>query len=97
MATISKRGDTYKITVSCGYDINGKQLRKHMTYTPDAGMTQKQIKKELERQRVIFEDKCRTGQVLNSSINFSTFADKWYKDYAEKQLKAKHWLDIKSC
>lgn len=31
MATIKKQGKGYKITVSTGYDINGKQLRKHMT------------------------------------------------------------------
>lgn len=31
MATIKKRGGSYKITVSMGYDINGKQIREHMT------------------------------------------------------------------
>ena len=35
MATIQKRGSTYKITVSCGYDGSGKQIRKHMTWIPE--------------------------------------------------------------
>lgn len=87
MATIQKRGDTYKITVSCGYDLNYKQIRRHMTWTPEPGMTKRQITKELERQKVLFEEKCRTGQVLGGNIKFADFADKWFKDYAEKQLR----------
>ena len=35
MATIKQRGNSYKITVSCGYDLNGKQIRRHLTWTPD--------------------------------------------------------------
>ncbi len=35
MATIKQRGDSYKITVSCGYDLNGKQIRRHLTWTPE--------------------------------------------------------------
>lgn len=89
MATVTKRGDTYKITVSCGYDINGKQIRRHTTWKPASGMTKKQIEKELDRQTVLFEERCRTGQYLDGSIRFSDFVDKWLKDYAEKQLKAK--------
>ncbi len=45
MATIKQRGDSYKITVSCGYDLNGKQIRRHLTWTPEPGMTARQIKK----------------------------------------------------
>ena len=54
MATAVKRGDSYKITASCGYDISGKQIRKHTTWTPPVGMTPRQIAKELERQKVLF-------------------------------------------
>lgn len=89
MATIQKRGDTYKITASCGYDMKGKQIRKHVTWEPAPGMTERQIAKELDRQKMVFEEKCRTGQVLDSSIRFSDFADKWFSDYAEKQLRPK--------
>ncbi len=89
MATVTKRGDTYKITVSCGYDINGKQIRRNTTWKPASGMTKKQIEKELERQTVLFEERCRTGQYLDGSIRFADFAEKWMNDYADKQLKAK--------
>lgn len=89
MATITKRGETYKITVSCGYDMAGKQIRKNLTWKPAPGMTAKQIEKEVERQKVLFEEKCRTGQFLDGSTKFADFADKWMKEYAEKQLRPK--------
>lgn len=87
MATVVKRGKSYKITVSCGYDINGKQIRKHKTWNPPAGMTERQIQKELERQKVLFEEHCRTGQMLNGNIRLSDFIDIWMKDYASQQLR----------
>lgn len=87
MATIQKRGDTYRITVSCGYDLNGKQIRRTMTWTPEPGMTRRQTEKELDRQAVLFEERCRTGQVLDGNIKFADFAERWFKDYAEKQLR----------
>ena len=87
MATLTKRGDTYRITVSCGYDLNGKQIRRTMTWTPEPGMTRRQTEKELDRQAVLFEERCRTGQVLDGNIKFADFAERWFKDYAEKQLR----------
>ena len=71
MATIKQRGDSYKITVSCGYDLNGKQIRRHLTWTPEPGMTKRQLQKELDRQAVLFEEKCRNGQVLDGNIKFA--------------------------
>lgn len=85
MAMVQKRGNSYRITVSCGYDMTGKQIRKHNTWTPEPGMTAKQTEKELERQKVLFEEKCRTGQVMESGTRFADFADQWFASYAEKQ------------
>ncbi len=87
MATTQKRGDGYKITVSCGYNIDGKQIRRTMTWKPDVGLTERQVQKELARQVVLFEEKCRTGQVLDGNIRFADFAERWFMDYAEKQLR----------
>ncbi|MCL2774170.1 MAG: tyrosine-type recombinase/integrase [Oscillospiraceae bacterium] len=88
MAQIKKRGDTYTIMVSLGYDNMGKQIRKYMTYKPEKSLTPKQIEKEVQRQAVLFEDKCKKGLYLDGNIAFSEFAEKWFADYAEKQLKA---------
>ena len=87
MANIEKRGESYRITVSCGYDIYGRKKRAHMTWKPDKGMTERQIKKELERQAVLFEERCNGGGVVSGAIKFQTFAEEWFDKYAEKQLK----------
>ena len=63
MAAVRKRGSTYQIAVSCGYDATGKQIRRTMTYKPDPNMTEKQVQKELQRQTVLFEERCRNGEV----------------------------------
>lgn len=89
MATVQKRNNSYKITASCGYDINGRQIRKSITWTPEPNMTQNQIKKELERQKVMLEEKCKTGVFLDENIKFSAFIDVWEKDYASIQLAPK--------
>lgn len=89
MATVRKRGNTYQIRVSCGYDSGGKQIEKSMTWTPPLNMTKRQIEKELERQMILFEEKCRAGQFLDGNITFSEFAERWFKDYAENQLKSR--------
>ena len=89
MATIRKRGTSYQIRVSCGYKADGKQITKTMTYKPPSDMTERQIRKEVERQAVLFEEKCKSGIFLDGSIKLADFAEKWLCDYAEKQLKAK--------
>ena len=69
MASIEKRGDSYRIKVSCGYKIDGKQVTQKMTWTPDSSMTQKQIEKEIIRQAILFEEDCKSGQIV-SAVKF---------------------------
>ena len=49
MASITRRegkGKTsYQITVSQGANVSGKQIRKRMTWTPPANMTERQAQK----------------------------------------------------
>ena len=66
MATIQKQGRGYKITVSLGYDYTGKRIRQYMTWIPEPDMTDRQIKKELERQAVLFEEKVKNGTVVDA-------------------------------
>ena len=86
MPTITHRNDTYKITVSCGYDTTGKQIRRHMTWKPAPNMTKKQIEKELQRQAVLFEEQCQ-GLAASANIKFETFAEQWFEEYANVKLK----------
>ena len=73
MATIDKRGDTYRIRVYRG-SLNGKRLKPYvMEWTPPEGMTPKKIEKELNRVATEFELKCRNGEV--SAAGDPKFAD----------------------
>ena len=89
MATIEKRGNSYRIVVSNGYDIHGKQIREKMTWTPEPGMTPAKIKKELNRQAALFEEQIRNGSVQDNRIKFAAFAQKYMDDYGALHLKAK--------
>ena len=86
MATIRKRGNSYQIRVSCGYDVIGNQVMQTMSWKPDKNMTAKQIEKEVNRQAVLFEEACMKGRVI-SSIKFETFAEQWFEEYARRNLK----------
>ena len=86
MANITKRGNSYRIRVSCGYDVKGKQMFQAKTWKPDPGMTEKQIKKELERQAVLFEEDCSHGQIT-AAIKFQTFAEQWIEEYAKLNMR----------
>lgn len=86
MPTIEKRGDSYRITVSAGYNADGTQQRKRMTWKPPQNMTARQIEKELTRQATLFEERCKTGEVTSGNIKFQPFAEAWLVS-AEKRLK----------
>ncbi len=86
MARIVKRGKGYQIRVSDGYFAGGKQNMKTMTWTPKPNMTVKQIEKELDRQAILFEEKCH-GLSQSANIKFETFAEQWFKEYAEPKLR----------
>ena len=88
MATIQQRGRGYLIRVSCGYDVNCKQITRSKTWTPDPGMTARQVKKELDRQAVLFEERCHAGQALDGNIRLSDFTERWFDEYASIHLKA---------
>lgn len=86
MATIRKRGNSYQIRVSCGYDTSGNQVVQTMTWKPADGMNKKQIEKELQKQAILFEDKCMEGQVT-ANIKFQDFAEQWFEEYAKLNLR----------
>ena len=59
-----------------------------MTWKPQPDMSAAQAEKEAQRQAVLFEEKCRTGQVLQGNVRFADFAEIWLRDYAAKQVRA---------
>lgn len=91
MATIKKRGGkngvSYLIRVSSGYDSAGKQIVHSMTWKPEPNMKKRAIEKELQRQAVLFEEKCAGLMNTGGSTKFEELARDWFKEYAEKQLR----------
>lgn len=87
MANIRQRGGSFEITVSCGYSTDGKKIRRSMTYKPEEGMTERQIKKEVQRQAVLFEEQTRYGQTAaDGKIKFDDFVNKIYFENAKDFL-----------
>ena len=87
MATIRKRGNSYQIRVSVGYDTKGNHKEQAMTWKPAEGMTERQIEKELQRQAVLFEEKCSRG-FRTTAIKFHELAEEWFEQYAKLSLRS---------
>lgn len=62
MASVRKRGNSYQVTVSNGRRADGTQIIETDTYTPEPGMTKRQIEKALEAFVVDFERAVKSGQ-----------------------------------
>lgn len=79
MATIEriagKNGDTYRITVSGGVNIQGKRIRHRTTYKPTPGMTERQIQKAVQRAAADFERSIEQGFALDNRQTFAEYAD----------------------
>ena len=86
MANIRKRGNTYQIRVSCGYDTKGNQVVQTTTWKPEPGMTPRQFEKEVQKQAMLFEEKCLKGQVT-ANVKFEEFAEQWFTEYAALNLR----------
>jgi integrase len=97
MAAIEKRGESsYRLTVSCGYDKNGKKLRKYKTIDLSNISVKKQVA-EAQRQFILFQEKIKTGMFVNSDkITINEFIEKWFTDYANVNLQPKTLLEYKN-
>lgn len=96
MATITKRGDSYRIRVSCGYNAQGKQIVKSTTWKPPAGMTAKQIEKELNRVAVEYEARVTGGDSTEmSTMKVADFCDR-YLEMVESTLSPNTLVFYKS-
>lgn len=88
MANITKRGNSYSIRVSAGYDSSGRQIFKTKTWKIPTGMSEKRAEKEAQHEAALFEEKVRLGQVADGkAMKFSDYAEKWFSEYAATQLR----------
>ena len=70
-----KRGVSYKITVTKGRDINGKQIRHFMTWKPEPGMTARQTQKALQWAAMDFERQLELGFRPDDCQTFQQYAE----------------------
>ena len=86
MASITERGNSFRITVSAGRDRNGKQILKYLTYTPKE-TTPAAIRKEVEKAALDFETKVKSGKYFDGDqMTFSELVQHWKTTYAVKNL-----------
>lgn len=92
MANIQKRttkdGKTsYRIRVYAGEAQDGKKVMKSTTYCPAEGMTARQIEKAVQKAAMDFERQVQQGGLVADSMTVDELLAKWFKEYAEPQLK----------
>ena len=78
MATIEKiagkSGVSYRISVSCGFDTQGRRIRHRTTYKPTPGMTERQVQKAVQRAAADFERSIEHGFSLDNRQTFAEYA-----------------------
>lgn len=87
MANITMRGNTFRIRVFVGTDMNGKKLMKSTTFTPPNGVTPKKAEKLAQEYAFEFERHCKGYAELNENMRFSELADWYFANYAPIELK----------
>ncbi len=88
MASIRKRGNSYLLVVSMGYDYNGKRRKpQQKTVHPPEGLTPKQTEKWLNEQAVLFERECRhTSQATDRNTTLADYVELWLREIAPSKL-----------
>jgi len=77
MPSVKKRGDTFRIMVSLGYDMKGRQIRKTTTFKSPEGVTPGKAEKLAVAFAHSFEKKCQGMANMNENLRFAELA-KWY-------------------
>lgn len=87
MAAITKRGSTFQISVSMGYDTEGKKIRKTTTYKPPANTTDKKAEKLAKEFAFEFEQRCKGMTELKENMRFADLVEWYFDNYAINELK----------
>lgn len=85
---ITKRGEnTYRFTVSCGFDGNGKHIRKTMTYRVPDGTAPTKAEKMVRNAFKEFEDKCKGNPHYSANMRFRELVEIYLEQYGTNNLK----------
>ena len=88
MANILKRGNTFRIRVYVGTDMNGKKIMKSTTYVPPVDATPKKAEKLAQEYAYEFERQCKGYVSFNENMRFSELAEWYFTNFAPVELKA---------
>lgn len=89
MATARKKGNGYEIRVYYGLNEKYQRIDRAKMWYPQPGMTPKQMEKELEKQKILFEQEVKYCICHEGNMAFCTFAEKWMDEYARVKLAPK--------
>lgn len=92
MPSIEKRGETYRIMVSLGYNMEGKQIRKTTTYKPPKNVSENKAEKLATAFAYEFEKKCMGMTNFDENMRFSELVDWYFRQIAPHKLKEKTLL-----
>ena len=98
MGNVQIRGNSVRIRVSDGFDSKTNTRRyKTLTIHLDPDLTERQRQEEINRQKVLFEEKCRRESYIDDSMTLNSFIEQWRQDYEQSHLKnttQKHYDDL---
>ena len=93
MASIEKRGDTYRIKVFIGYDSQGKKITRSATFKPERTTAtgkpkaESVIQKELASFAADFERKAKAGELLaGDNMRLDELVPQYLEQYAFMEL-----------
>lgn len=103
MANITKRGNSYRINVSVGYDTNGQKLQVTTTYKPELytatgkPKAESVIQKEVERYAIDFENQVKSGAITQyRTMRFHELVERYLQEYAFIELETHTAEDYKN-
>lgn len=86
MASIQRRGNTYRFRVSCGFDTEGKRVFKTMTFTPQHKEGTKAYEKEIDDAARDFERRVKEGSFLDGEhLTYKDVTLRWLENRAKKK------------
>ena len=85
---VAERGEnTFRFTVSSGFDGKGKQIRHTMTYKVPAGTAPSKVEKMVMEAYTDFSRKCKYSQGLDENMRFKELVEIYLREYAKNELK----------
>lgn len=84
MASVRKRGNTYQITVSDGYFLDGRKRTRTATFTPDPDRTDRQNERELQYFIADFERAVKAGAYYEGEkMTFKELVSEWERIHGQ--------------